>query len=315
MQVGLMISSSNVVPSDLDRMIAEAVEAEALGFDSVWMPLGFVQHGAPALFGHDPITTLAAVAGATEGIELGTAILPIQHRHPIITAQHALSLSALSNDRFTLGLGNSHRHLVAHVLGLNWDAPMTQMRDYLAVIDVALSGSVMSYQGDCYRVQDALMPGADDREIRRPSILLSAMGPAMLRLAGALTDGTITGFTGPRTLESHIVPTMRAAAAQADRKEPRIVASVQFALTDDVQATRERIAPLLAGYGGMPSYRAMLDREGVENPADLVVAGDAKTIGDALRRLQDIGVTDVLASTSNSATSRQTKEVLVDFTR
>jgi alkanesulfonate monooxygenase SsuD/methylene tetrahydromethanopterin reductase-like flavin-dependent oxidoreductase (luciferase family) len=187
---------------------------------------------------------------------------------------------------------------------------VAQLRDYLDVLDTLLSGAVVSHSGPYYRVENAQLAGAGTYGTGRPSILVSAMGPEMLKLAGSHTDGTITANTGPRTLESHIVPTIRAAAADAGRPEPRVVATVQLALTSDPDAVRARLTPVMSGYRDMPSYRAMLDREGVEHPVDLVVAGDERTLHAALMRLRDVGVTDVLAAPVDPTTRRATKECL-----
>src|SRR5690606_8497012 len=121
--------------------------------------------------------------------------------------------------------------------------------------------------------------------------------PQMLRLAGGVADGTILWMTGPDTIESHIVPTITAAATEAGRPAPRIVCILPIAVTDDVAGARERAARVLSVYGQLPSYRAMLDREGAATPGDVAIVGDAASVAAQVRRLADIGVTDFVAAT------------------
>ena len=131
------------------------------------------------------------------------------------------------------------------------------------------------------------VPGAS-----KVPLLIAALGDRMLRVAGELADGTVVGLTGPKTIESHVVPKIQAAAREAGRAAPRVVASFPTVLTDDVEAAREKTTEMIGMYANLPSYRAMLDREGVAGPGDIAVVGDEKALDAALDRLRDIGVTD-----------------------
>jgi len=284
---------------------------ELSGLAGAWFHLGFVMDGAPARFGHDPIALIAAIARETSRIELGTAVLPIQHRHPMITAQHAATLAALSNNRFTLGLGSSHKYLIEDVLGLPFRSPVREMEEYLDAMDAALSGEVAAFSGAWHAFRGAQM--ADGPGAGSLPVMLGALGPRMLDLAGRRTNGTIAANVGINTLETHTIPLIRKAAAEAGRPAPRIMASLAFALTDDVAGARAIYAPYMAGYGKLPSYRAMLDREGAREPGDLLIAGDRQVLGAALRRLQDMGVDDLLVSPVQPSSARATLDFITNF--
>ncbi len=132
-------------------------------------------------------------------------------------------------------------------------------------------------------------------------MLVAALGTAMLTIAGRMASGTVTWMTGPATIESHIVPTIRAAAAEAGRPEPRIGVGLPVCVTDDVDAARAKAAEVFAIYGHLPSYRAMLDREGAEGPADVAIVGTESEVQAQVRRLADIGATDFCGAPFGSA--------------
>jgi len=166
------------------------------------------------------------------------------------------------------------------------------MREYMEVLAPLHRGEPARFEGEEYRVGLALdVPDADS-----VPILIAALGDRMLQIAGRMASGTILWMTGPRTIESHIAPKLRAAAREAGRPEPRIVAGMHIVLTSDARAESERVARRLAVYRQMPSYRAMLEKEGGDTPADLALVGDEKALDAGLDRLRDIGVTDFEAS-------------------
>jgi alkanesulfonate monooxygenase SsuD/methylene tetrahydromethanopterin reductase-like flavin-dependent oxidoreductase (luciferase family) len=103
-------------------------------------------------------------------------------------------------------------------------------------------------------------------------------------------------MTGPKTLREHTIPRIREAASSAGRPAPRIVVGLPVAVTDDPAAAREAAARIFQVYGGLPSYRAMLDREGAEGPADVALVGDEAAVGERIAALRGIGVTDFLAA-------------------
>jgi F420-dependent oxidoreductase-like protein len=238
--------------------------------------------------GLDAINTQTIVGRETGRIELGTAVIPSYPRHPMAMAQQALTAQAACGGRFNLGIGLSHRPVIEYMLGLSYHKPARHMREYVSVLAPLLRGEHVNFAGDQYRANVVLdVPGASP-----VPLLIAALGDRMLRIAGGATDGTLLGLTGPKTIESHIVPKIRAAAEEAGRAAPRVVASFPTVLTNDPDHAREKITELLGMYGNLPSYRAMLDREGVGGPGDIAVVGDEKALDAALDRLRDIGVTD-----------------------
>jgi alkanesulfonate monooxygenase SsuD/methylene tetrahydromethanopterin reductase-like flavin-dependent oxidoreductase (luciferase family) len=194
------------------------------------------------------------------------------------------------------------------MLGLSYAKPLRHMREYLTVLVELLAGRPAKVDGEEYRVNLSLqVPGA-----KPVPVLVAALGEQMLRLCGRLADGTLLWMTGPKTIETHVVPTLFGAAEEAGRPRPRIVASLPIALTDAPEAAREWIAKNFSIYGSLPSYRAMLDREGAAGPADVAIAGDEKALGAALDRLRDLGVTDFSAAIAavDAETGRRTLDYL-----
>jgi F420-dependent oxidoreductase-like protein len=244
------------------------------------------------IFGLDAIGSLAIVGRETERIELGTAVVPTYPRHPVALAQQVLTTQAAAKGRFTLGIGLSHQVVIETIMGLSYAKPARHMREYLSVLNPLLKGEASSFQGEEYRVNASLdVPGASP-----VPVLIAALGPQMLKIAGRMTDGTILWMTGPKTIEGHIGPGLRGAAEKAGRPEPRIVAGLPVVATDDPDTVRERVGKSLTLYGTLPSYRAMLDREGVEGAADIALVGNEKVLDAEFDRLRDIGVTDFNAA-------------------
>jgi 5,10-methylenetetrahydromethanopterin reductase len=247
------------------------------------------------IFGLDAINALALVGRETARIELGTAVVPTYPRHPFAIAQQALTTQAASRGRFALGIGLSHKLVIEDMLGMSYAKPARHMREYLAVLAPLLRGEGVQFKGEQYRVAAALqVPGAT-----RVPLLVAALGPAMLRLTGEHADGTITWMTGPKTLESHILPGLREGAKAANKPEPRVVAGFPIVVTNKPAEAKEKIAKALVIYGQLPSYRAMLDREGAAGPADIALAGDEAYLRRELARLRSLGVSDLSAAVTN----------------
>jgi F420-dependent oxidoreductase-like protein len=279
MRIGVMSGATPGPDGELDGLVARAKDLEARGFHSMWMA---------NIFGLDAIIAQAIVGRETEQIELGTAVVPSYPRHPAALAQQCVTAQAAANGRFVLGVGLSHQLVIENMFGLSYAKPARHMREYMAVLGPLLRGEPAKFEGEEYRVNMALdMPGASP-----VPVLIAALGDHMLRIAGRTSDGTILWMTGPQTIESHIGPKLRAAASEAGRSEPRIVAGFPIVVTNDADAVRERIGKALVMYGQLPSYRAMLDKEGAAGPADIAIVGDEKTVGASLDRLRDVGVTD-----------------------
>ncbi len=286
----------------IDEIIADATATEAAGFASYWLP---------QIFGLDAITTLALVAREVPRIALGTAVVPTYPRHPTMLAAQALTTASASNGRFVLGIGLSHQIVVEGMWGLSYDKPARHMKEYLSILLPLLRDGNVSFAGTTLTAHTPLTV-AD-----RPAVpvLLAALAPRMLALAGGLADGTVTWMTGRATLADYIVPSLNAAAAEAGRPSPAVAASLPTCITNDPDAARTRAAQDFAVYNTLPSYRAMLDREGAGGPADVAIVGDDVEVGKAIRAIADAGVTDFVAADFGSSEDRaRTREFLRSLT-
>jgi F420-dependent oxidoreductase-like protein len=283
MRIGIGIGEIAGQPAGVDDLVAQVRQAEQDGFASGWFA---------NIFGIDAIIAATLAGRETVRIELGTAVVPTYPRHPVAMAQQALTAQAATNGRFALGIGLSHQIVIENMFGLSFAKPFSHMQEYLAVLAPLIRTGSVHYQGGEFRVAaNVTVPGATPCPI-----LLAALAPKMLALAGRVGDGTITWMTGPKTLRDHTIPRINEAAAGAGRPAPRVVASMPIAVTRDVAAGRERANRAFQVYGGLPSYRAMLDREGAANPGDVAVLGDEDAVAEQLERLAEIGVTDFLAA-------------------
>jgi 5,10-methylenetetrahydromethanopterin reductase len=281
MKIGLF--GGDTANRSIDDVIADAREAESDGFAS---------YGLPQIFALDAMSVLAIVAREVPRIELSTGVVPTYSRHPLTMAQQALTVQQASDGRFVLGIGLSHQMVIENMFGLSFDKPVRHMREYLSVLMPLLQEGSCSFQGET--ISSAISIGVEPR--LTPPVVIAALGEQMLRLAATMADGTVTWMTGPATLASHTVPTITAAAEKAGRPAPRVLASLPICVTSDVDAARERAAKDFQVYGFLPSYRAMLDREGAAGPADVAIVGDESTLRSGLARLTDAGVTDFVAS-------------------
>ncbi len=266
----------------LGDVVAEAAAAERDGFDSYW---------APHIFGHDALTALAVAGTTVPRIELGTSVVPTFPRHPHAIAQQAHTVAAASGGRFTLGIGLSHKVVVENMFGLSYDKPVRHLREYLEVLMPLSRGEPASVDGELYRVHAGVSAKGSDGF----GVVVAALGEQMLRVTAALADGTLTWCTGPVTLAQHTIPTITRAADEFGRPAPRVIAALPVCVTADTAAATARAAETFAAYGALPSYRAMLDREGVAGPADIAVIGSAAEVTDRIGALAGIGVTDFAA--------------------
>ena len=283
MRIGIGIGEIDGNPATVDSLIEQTRAAERDGFASAWFA---------NIFGIDAMTACALVGHATQRIEVGTAVVPTYPRHPLAMAQQALSVSAACRGRFALGIGLSHQIVIEGMLGMSFAKPFSHMREYMAVLGPLLREGKVSHHGSEYNVEANLsVTGATP-----PPVLIAALAPKMLALAGTEAAGTVTWMTGPKTLAEHTIPTIRSAAANAGRPAPRIVAGLPIAVADDASGARETAARAFQVYGMLPSYRAMLDREAAGGPADVAIVGDEGAVGAQLGRLAEVGVTDFLAA-------------------
>jgi 5,10-methylenetetrahydromethanopterin reductase len=281
MRLGIMLLGGGPSVSEL---LAQIEQAESQGFHSIWLPN---VHGADAL------TVLALAGGRTSRIELGTFVVPTYPRHPAALAQQALTAQVATGGRLVLGIGLSHRVTMEEALGFDFAHPIRHMRDYLRTLGPLLTGAPVRYSGPEIRINgyQLSVPGAT------PSpVLVAALGPQMLRLTGALADGTAIWMGGARYLGEHAVPTITTAAREAGRPAPRVVAGLPICVTANAAAAREFANRGYARYGQLPSYRAVLDKNDSALPADAALIGTAAEVRAGLDALASAGATDFAAS-------------------
>jgi F420-dependent oxidoreductase-like protein len=254
---------------------------------------GFRSAGCSQIFGYDAMTLLAVVGSQVPDIELMTAVVPTYPRHPIVMAAQALTVQAATGGRFTLGIGLSHQIVIEGMFGHSFERPARHMRDYLKALMPLLHDRTVDYTGPTLKAS-TMMPL--EFEVPAPPVLVAALAPTMLELAGTLADGTITWMTGPATIGSHIVPGITRAAEAAGRPAPRVVVALPVCVTVDPDGARQRADQTFSIYGQLPSYRAMLDREGAAGPGSVAIVGDEDAVAHQLAALDDAGATDFAAS-------------------
>lgn len=280
MRIGIFAGA--VADGSLDEVVGAAREAAAHGFASFWMP---------QIFGFDALTALAVIGREVERIELGTAVVPTYPRHPMMLAAQALTANVACGGRLSLGIGLSHQIVIEGMFGYSFEKPVRHMREYLSILMPLLRGEAASFTGETLTGNGTVaIKGAEPCPV-----LIAALGPKMLDLAGRVADGTVTWMTGPKTLGELTVPAITAAAADAGRPEPRVVGALPVCVTDDESGMRGLAAQAFAIYGQLPSYRAMLDREGAEGPADVALVGSEEAVRAGIERVGDAGATDFVA--------------------
>ena len=267
----------------VDDHVARAKAVGAAGLDAMF----FGQVGS-----WDAVALASVCGREVPGIEVGVAVTQTFPRHPLALAAQALTAQGISGNRFTLGVGPSHPAVIEGQFGIAYEKPAQHTREYLQALSSLLDGRPTEYRGErITAVGQVAAPGAE-----RPSLLLSALGPVMLRTAGELADGTTTVWAGPRVIGEHVAPLINRAAQDAGRPQPRIVALVVAALTDDPAEARQRLAERYAMASQMPAYQQILGRQGASNVGDTLVAGDEKALERELRAYADAGATELMVS-------------------
>lgn len=283
MRIGINGSALIAQGASLGEMVDHAAAAEADGFASYWL----AQLGAP-----DALTAIATMGARTSSIELGTAVVPTWPRHPLMLAAQALTVQEATGGRLALGIGLAHKSSVEASLKVPFDSPAKHMDEYLSVLLPAMTERSVAFSGDIWSGEIDAIGGAP---APAPAVLLAAMGPRMLRLAGARTDGSILWLSGPKAIAQTIKPGLDAAAEGAGRPSPRIVASVPVCVTTKPDEVREVIAGLLDGYNDLPSYRGVMDAEGAGGPADVSIVGGEEEVRRGLNAFAEAGATDFAA--------------------
>ena len=278
MQIGVF-SQEPTVTALVDR----ARDVAARGFGSLWVP---------QIFDLDAMTALAVVAHEVPGLRLGTAVVPTFPRHPMVMAAQARTVHQITEAGFTLGIGLSHQIVIESLLGMDFAKPVRHLREYLSILMPLLHDETAAFAGETLTANNVALTIPDSTPV---PVVVAALGPQLLKLAGTRTEGTVTWMTGPKTIAEHVGPSIRAAAADAGRPDPRVVVARPVAVTDDEAGAREKAATTFSVYGFLPSYRAMLDREGAEGPADVAIVGDAATVKAAVEAVFESGATEFVA--------------------
>jgi F420-dependent oxidoreductase-like protein len=286
--------------ASIDAIADDAKRTVEDGFSSYWL----AEHPTG---GFDALTVLTAVGLQVPDLELGTAIIPTWPRHPMVLAGQVQTVRSAIGNRLTLGIGLSHAPMMAQ-LGVEFDRPILHLKEYLSVLLPLLNDGRVSFKGETI--------SCEAQTFARPGepcpVVVAALGPQALKVAGRLADGTTLAWVGPRTVRYHIKPRLTEAADAAGRSRPRIIATLPICVTDDEDGIRARISKNLEMYGQLPSYKAMFEREGVSAPGELGLVGSASKVTDLVGALADAGVTDYAASefTTNQEERDNTRALL-----
>ncbi len=279
MRIGLPGTGATV-----DHVVRQAQRAENDGFTSLWY--------TSAVAG-DSLLAIALAGRATSSIELGTAVMQTYPCHPVLQATRAAAVGAAigSPGRFTLGVGPSHRPFIEGMFGLAYDTPGRHTEEYVQILTGLLDGEAVRFKGDEFRVNAGPLPLAE-----RVPVLVSALAPRLLRVAGTFADGTVLWMANATAVAQHVTPRITEAAAQAGRPAPRIVAGLPVAVHDDVAGARSVAADLFAVYGDLPNYQRILAHGGVSSPAEAAIVGNEEAVSSQIETLFDAGATDVWAA-------------------
>lgn len=299
MRIGLTGGASST-----DKLVSQAQRAEADGFSSLWY--------ASTVAG-DPLAALAVAGRATSSIELGTAVLQTYPCHPLLQANRSAAVAeAMGRPGFTLGLGPSHASLVEDVYGMSYERPGRSTEEYVHIVAALLRGEDVDVRGREWSTRSAgRMVGVK----HRVPVLLSAMSPRMLRVAGQYADGTVLWMASADVIDTRIAPAIHAAATTAGRPTPRIVAGLPVAVHDDVDEARSAVAAMSGMYAAMPNYQRIINASGASEPADVAVVGDETSVRRQLQRLLDVGATDIWAAmipvgSDSKASIQRTRDLL-----
>jgi F420-dependent oxidoreductase-like protein len=276
----------------LDESVARAKAAERLGLESVWV--------SQLPYARDTALVLAAYAHATQRVGLGTGVLPIYTRHPTAMVQMAATLDELSGGRFILGMGVSHKVTVESMWGLHLEHPVESMREYLDIVRTSLRNGGCAIDGKHFSAHWAYSGP------RRPEmpVMISALSPRMLDLAGERADGVVLWMCSPNYIRDHVVPAVKAGRQKAGKTMEgfEIVAAISVCLTSDRPAAFAVFRQTVERYANLPYYRKVMDAGGFQAQLaegevseammdEMAGIGDESQVRDAIRRYREAGVT------------------------
>jgi F420-dependent oxidoreductase-like protein len=287
MRIGLQVSADRGrYSTKVEKLQADARWADEAGLDTIWTPQ------IPDEF--DVMAAATLMGAVTANIEIGTSVVPIQPRHPVVLAQQALSAQAVCDGRFTLGIGVSHHWIIGDMMGLPYERQVTTMRCYLDVLDQALRGpGLVEVENELFKIRQPF----DITDITPTPVMIAALGPVMLKLAGERAAGTVLWLADERTIASHVVPTITKAAGAAGRPAPRIMAGVPVCLCrdDEVGVAVERTNRTLSEVVASPNYMRLMEHGDAKMIGDVIICGTEAAMEKRLRTFAESGVTDLNA--------------------
>jgi F420-dependent oxidoreductase-like protein len=280
MRIGIN-GSGKLLTAGVDGILADMASAEDAGFATYWVAqVGLI----------DALSVIGAhgARGSSSSMEIGTAVISTWERHPHTLAGQALTAQALVGDRLIVGIGLNHQPHVEQQLRMEWHKPVRHLLDYLAILGDLLESGSAAHQGEIWSFEGTgAKPSAGV-----PKVMVAALGEQVLKATGKRADGTILWCVGPKTVRTHIAPIINDAAAAADRPAPAIVCSLPVWVTDDEAGPRQFLGAILADYANLPSYRAMMDVEGVPGLGELSIVGNEEQVRHALGEIAESGATD-----------------------
>ncbi len=303
MRIGLTGGAASI-----EKAVDQAKRAEDEGFTSIWYPGGG---------GSDPM--LAAVGAATTTLEIGTSIIQTYPCHPSLMASRASAIAgAMGRAGFALGIGPSHQPVVEGVYGMDYSHPGRHTEEYVDILVPLLRGEAVDVEGEDLTFRGAGRMGGGGASPHPVTVLLAALGPRLLRVAGEKADGTVLWMGNARAIESHVRPRIDAAAEAAGRPTPRVVAGLPVAVHDDVEEARRTAAEQFVVYGTLPNYQRLLAHGGVDGPAEAAIVGDEESVAAQIQGLFDAGASDVWAAPfpvgdDRAASRNRTRALLKDL--
>ena len=287
-------NAANVV----DDVVAQARRAHEIGVRQVWLA---------QQFDHEAITLAALVGAAVPGLGVGTSVVPINPRHPLIMASLAQTAQAASHGNFSLGLGLGAHEPERKAFGTSWPNTVQRLREHLTVLRSIFAEGAVDFHGDEFTASPG-WPVAGPGGAPLP-VYVAAMGPKALQVTGELADGTMPYLAGPRTIAEFIEPTIAKAAADAGRPKPRIIAAVPVLVSEDGDVARNIATQQLSFYDTIPSYQRVIAREGVDSVAELAAVGPAESVARQMKTYLDAGATDVVLSPLDRSPSADTESL------
>ena len=266
----------------VNGLVDAAITAEQLGFDGIWYP---------QMNNVDVLTVIGLASNNTSKIQMGTAVIPIFTRHPLVMAQQAMTVQLAANGRLALGLGLSHKKTMQDSFGLKYENLAQHAMEYLSIINQLNESSSVDFTGQFYRAEWTI----DLPAFSKFPVLFAALGPRMLDAAGKYADGTITWMAGPKVLERDIVPKIQHSTQISERPSPKILTGIPIAITNDIERAKEAANKQFSLYKRLPSYKRLLDLENASCISDIAIIGNKTEVKKKLEQYQIAGATEILA--------------------